>query len=43
MEKVSKEVIELKDNSEVPNDLQESRKSLKKPGVKENSTYEKKA
>ena len=43
MEKVSTEVIELTDNSEVPNDSQESWKSLKKPSVKENSTYEKKA
>ena len=42
MEKVSTEVIELNDNSELPNDLQESRKSLEKPGVKENSTDEKK-
>ena len=41
MEKVSTEVIELNDNSELPNDLQESRKSLEKPGVKENSTDEK--
>ena len=41
MEKVSMEVIELNDNSELPNDLQESRKSLEKPGVKENSTDEK--
>ena len=38
MEKVSMEVIELTDNSEYQNDLQESRKSLEKPGVKENST-----
>ena len=42
IEKVSTEVIELNDNSELPNDLQESRKSLEKPGVKENSTDEKK-
>ena len=41
MEKVSMEVIELNDNSELPNDLQESRKSLEKRGVKENSTDEK--
>ena len=41
MEKVSTEVIELNDNSELPNDSQESRKSLEKPGVKENSTDEK--
>ena len=43
MEKVSTEVIELNDNSEFPNDSQDPRKSLKKPGVKENSTDEKKA
>ena len=43
MEKVSTEVIELKDNSEFPNDSQESLKTLKKPGVKENSTDKKKA
>ena len=42
MEKVSTEVIELTDNSEYQNDLQESRKPLEKPGVKENSTEEKK-
>ena len=42
MEKVSTEVIELKDNSKFPNDSQESRKSLEKAGVKENSTDEKK-
>ena len=41
MEKVSMEVIELNDNSELLNDSQESRKSLEKPGVKENSTDEK--
>ena len=41
MEKVSMEVIELNDNRELPNDLQESRKSLEKPGVKENSTDKK--
>ena len=41
MEKVSMEVIELNDNSELPNDSQESQKSLEKPGVKENSTDEK--
>ena len=34
MEKVSTEVIELTDNSEYQNDLQESRKTLEKPGVK---------
>ena len=42
MEKISTEVIELKDGSEFPNDSQESRKPLKKPGEKENSTEEKK-
>ena len=42
MEKVSTEVIELMDNSEYPNDSQESWKTLEKPGVKENSTDEKK-
>ena len=42
MEKVSTEVIELTDNSEYQNDLQESWKSLEKPGEKENSTEEKK-
>ena len=41
MEKVNTEVIELTDNSEYQNDLQESRKTLEKPGVKENSTDEK--
>ena len=41
MGKVSMEVIELTDNSEYQNDLQESRKSQEKPGVKENSTDEK--
>ena len=41
MEKVSTEVIELNDNSKLPNDAQELRKPLKKPGVKENSTDEK--
>ena len=41
MEKVSTEVIELNDNSELPNDSQELRKSLEKPDVKENSTDEK--
>ena len=41
MEKVSTEVIELMDNSEYQNDLQESRKTLEKPGVKKNSTDEK--
>ena len=43
MEKVSTEVIELNDNSEYQNDSQESLKTLEKPGVKENSTDEKKA
>ena len=43
MEKVSTEVIELNDNSELPNDLQESQKPLEKAGVKENSTDEKEA
>ena len=43
MEKVSTEVIELTDNSEYQNDLQESRKTLEKLGVKENSTDEKEA
>ena len=42
MEKVSTEVIELTDNSEYQNDSQESLKTLEKPGVKENSTDEKK-
>ena len=42
MEKVSMEVIELTDNSKYPNDSQELRKPLEKPGVKENSTDEKK-
>ena len=40
MEKVSTEVIELNDNSELPNDSQESRKSLEKSGEKESSTEE---
>ena len=43
MEKVSMEVIELNDNSEFPNDSQESLKTLEKTGVKENSTDDKKA
>ena len=43
MEKVSTEVIELTDNSEYQNDSQESRKTLEKPGVKENNTDEKEA
>ena len=42
MEKVSMEVIELKENSEFSNDSEKSRKQLEKPGVKENSTEEKK-
>ena len=42
MEKVNTEVIELTDDSEYQNDSQESRQPLKKPGVKENSTEEKK-
>ena len=42
MEKISTEVIELNDSSKFPNDSQESRKPLEKPGVKENSTDEKK-
>ena len=42
METISMEVIELTDSSEYPNDSQESRKSLEKPGVKRNSTHEKK-
>ena len=41
MEKVSTEVIELMDNSEYQNDSQKSQKTLEKPGVKENSTDEK--
>ena len=42
MEKVSMEVIEFTDNSEYQNDSQESQKPLEKPGVKENSSDEKK-
>ena len=42
MKKISTEVIELNDSSEFPNDSQESWKPLEKPGVKENSTDEKK-
>ena len=38
MKKVSKEVIELNDNSELSDDLQEPWKSLKKTGEKERST-----
>ena len=40
MKKVSTEVIELSDNSELSNDSQESWKSLEKPGEKECSTEE---
>ena len=40
MEKVSTEVIKLNDNSELPNDSQESPKSLEKSGEKESSTEE---
>ena len=43
MDKVNTEVIELKDNSEFPNDSQESRKSLEKPVESEISIEEKKA
>ena len=43
MEKVSTEVIELKDNSEFPNDSKESQKSLEKPVESEISIEEKKA
>ena len=43
MEIVSTEVIELTGNSEFSNDSQKSRKTLEKPGVKENSTDEKEA
>ena len=42
MKTISTEVIELTDSSEYPNDSQESRKPLEKPGVKRNSTDEKK-
>ena len=42
MEKVSTEVIEFNDNSEYQNGSQESLKTLEKPGIKENSTDEKK-
>ena len=42
MERISTEVIELTDSSEYQNDLQELRKPLEKPGVKRNSTDEKK-
>ena len=40
MEKVSTEVFELTDNSKYQNDSQELRKTLEKPGEKENSTDE---
>ena len=43
METVSTEVIELTDNSKYQNDSQESRKTLEKPGEKENNTDEKEA
>ena len=43
METVSTEVIELTDNSEYQNDSQELRKTLEKPGEKENNTDEKEA
>ena len=43
METISTEVIELTDSSEYPNDSLELRKSLEKPGVKRNSTDERKA
>ena len=43
MAKVSTEIIELTDNSEHQNNSQESWKSLKKPGIKENSTDEREA
>ena len=42
MEKVSTEVIEFNDNSEYQSGSQESLKTLEKPGIKENSTDEKK-
>ena len=42
MERISTEVIELTDSSKYPNDSQESWKPLEKPGVKRNSTDEKK-
>ena len=42
MKTISTEVIELTDSSEYPNDSQESWKPLEKPGVKRNSTDEKK-
>ena len=42
METISTEVIELTDTSKYPNDSQKLRKPLEKPGVKWNSTDEKK-
>ena len=42
METVSREVIELNNSSEYLDDSQKSQKQLEKPGVKENSTEEKK-
>ena len=42
MKTISTKVIELTDSSEYPNDSQESRKPLEKPGVKRNSTDVKK-
>ena len=42
METVSTEVIELTNSSKYPKDLQKSRKQLEKPGVRKNSTEEKK-
>ena len=42
MERISIEVIELTNSSEYPNDSHESWKPLEKPGVKRNSTDEKK-
>ena len=42
METINTEVIELTNSREYPNDSQKSRKPLEKPGVKRNSTDEKK-
>ena len=42
MERISTEVIELIDSSEYPNDSQNLRKTLEKPGLRRNSTEEKK-
>ena len=42
METISTEVIELNNSSEYLDDSQKLRKQLEKPGVKENSTEEKK-